>query len=1210
MSGEYNDSPFRDSQSQIKNARQKPVPNIPSNNIFIATSSIDGNVCVCSLVNPDDVVLRKFGRPVQAIAVSPSYKSDRSYISGGKAGNLVLTVGGQAGKTATSSTASNAPLATGWLGAMGITGINGVDTVLHSGEGSISTIKWSLSGKFVVWVNEYGIKILRSNLHLGSEDLDWAWKRVSHIDRPTGSEWDKMAGAWIAHAEWVDEDGLESERGELSPSASVAKNGVDSDNQSIRSSTSNQVRQIEMKKEKLVVGWGGSVWIINISDGARGTGRDRRIGRVEIPTMFVYNALRESETNFARLRTDCIVSGVSLYTPDLLVVLSYVTSDEEQPSNAKSSGGTPKRGITRRQNALQPELRIIDLRTREEVSADTLNVSRFESLTAADYHIGVLPALRASTKTTTSKGTLEVLGNIGGSIWDASLYSSKLLGTAAIDATFYSAHLFSSGASVRSGHSSLEKVREAQSAKSSDPSTSATQSMQSSQELHAPLLTRGMKIFIQSPYDCVLATKRTRADHLAWLVEHQKYEEAWNELDAHPDAVNASPEASLERTPTASSPSTPRGQTSTTLYDFFDDTSSSAKNTKHLFSQSEKEKRRIGDKWIQQLVDARNWNAAGQVCGKVLNMASSWEHWIWVFAEAKRHSDIAPFIPTRPLRPPIPPTMYEIILGYYISHDRPKLAEMLDRWPPDLFDAGSIIEVMESRLRTGEITESTVENGIKGRDWRIMLDSIAKLYLANGQTRDALKCYIKLQDADAALSLIRTHHLTEVVKDDIPSLILLRISKQQQKERPLADLEELSAEPIRLLVSEAHRGVVGPEVVIKQLQPRNDLRAFLFFYFRALWIGDVSEEGLVGVRKLERDQVTRREAQEGKSLVNDFADTALPLFAEHDRPLLFEFLKNSQSYTLSLASSICEKRDYVPEFVYLLSKEGRTKKALFIIIEKLDDVSQAIAFAKEQDDPDLWDDLVNYSMNKPAFIRALLEEAGTAIDPITLVRKIPEGLEIEGLCDSLTRMIREVELQDSISDGAARVFRGEVATRMSTLRAGQKSGIRFDVISLERASHRPSLSQGQKKARRRAEPQAIKHGHCYGCGEVFVDEESLIFAHDFRGSGPHDFEAVLSFPCFHAFHLSCLLRYDTPAFSRPRKAKEDENDGERVEGTKQESVEEEHDMPELPAIEGYGSGLGAGMGSKVTYAELLKRRIGIGGCPLEVHKAGQGTGEW
>lgn len=124
---------------------------------------------------------------------------------------------------------------------------------------------------------------------------------------------------------------------------------------------------------------------------------------------------------------------------------------------------------------------------------------------------------------------------------------------------------------------------------------------------------------------------------------------------------------------------------------------------------------------------------------------------------------------------------------------------------------------------------------------------------------------------------------------------------------------------------------------------------------------------------------------------------------------------------------------------------GDTKRALFLIIENLGDVSQAIAFAKAQNDKDLWNDLLEYSMDKPRFICGLLEEVGTAIDPVTLVRRIPEGLQIEGLKDGLSKMLKEYELQYSISEGVAKILRGEVASAMEALRTGQKKGIKFEI---------------------------------------------------------------------------------------------------------------------------------------------------------------------
>lgn len=77
----------------------------------------------------------------------------------------------------------------------------------------------------------------------------------------------------------------------------------------------------------------------------------------------------------------------------------------------------------------------------------------------------------------------------------------------------------------------------------------------------------------------------------------------------------------------------------------------------------------------------------------------------------------------------------------------------------------------------------------------------------------------------------------------------------------------------------------------------------------------------------------------------------------------------------------------MPEMVFLLGRMGDNKRALNLIIERLGDVQrvcalsfipsptrhspicgclfQAIEFAKEQNDHDLWEDLLKYSETKP-----------------------------------------------------------------------------------------------------------------------------------------------------------------------------------------------------------------------------------------------------
>lgn len=217
----------------------------------------------------------------------------------------------------------------------------------------------------------------------------------------------------------------------------------------------------------------------------------------------------------------------------------------------------------------------------------------------------------------------------------------------------------------------------------------------------------------------------------------------------------------------------------------------------------------------------------------------------------------------------------------------------------------------------------------------------------------------------------------------------------------------------------------------------------------------------------------------------------------------------------------CEAFEYYDELVHLYSKTGQMKRALFLIIDRLKDVHKAIEFAKEQDDPDLWEDLLMYSMDKPSFIRALLEQVGTAINPIKLVRRIPEGLEIQGLREGLTHMMKEHELQHSISSGAARILRSELAAAQNDLRAGQRRGIKFEVVSpgigaeQADAQGKGTTNGGAAVAQATGGGDATEHdgerpqpGRCASCREPF---------------GEYEMETILGFACGHGFHVSHLL---------------------------------------------------------------------------------------
>jgi hypothetical protein len=120
---------------------------------------------------------------------------------------------------------------------------------------------------------------MRSYLHLEGAEAEFSWKRIGHIDRPQEDGWEEMASVWKGRVEWVDEKDLETD--EENKLQEVA----------LPSPATLKLRQQSAKDkqvEKLLVGWGGTIWVINIHPGGIGTGKnagERTAGRAEIIKM-------------------------------------------------------------------------------------------------------------------------------------------------------------------------------------------------------------------------------------------------------------------------------------------------------------------------------------------------------------------------------------------------------------------------------------------------------------------------------------------------------------------------------------------------------------------------------------------------------------------------------------------------------------------------------------------------------------------------------------------------------------------------------------------------------------------------------------------------------------------------------------------------------------------------------------------------------------
>ena len=137
-------------------------------------------------------------------------------------------------------------------------------------------------------------------------------------------------------------------------------------------------------------------------------------------------------------------------------------------------------------------------------------------------------------------------------------------------------------------------------------------------------------------------------------------------------------------------------------------------------------------------------------------------------------------------------------------------------------------------------------------------------------------------------------------------------------------------------------------------------------------------------------------------------------------------------------------------------------------------------------------------------------------------------------------MIKEHDIQQSISSGVAKVLRGEVAMAQNTLRSGQRKGVRFDVIHKPGDDHvdvetsdiptntagTTSSAAAKEFTEHNHEPPAPEPGHCVGCHEPFSE---------------HEIETLVGFACGHVWHLSHLLSFRNERPVTPPEVDLDEN---------------------------------------------------------------------
>ncbi|KDN36144.1 vacuolar protein sorting-associated protein 41 [Tilletiaria anomala UBC 951] len=446
----------------------------------------------------------------------------------------------------------------------------------------------------------------------------------------------------------------------------------------------------------------------------------------------------------------------------------------------------------------------------------------------------------------------------------------------------------------------------------------------------------------------------------------------------------------------------------------------------------------IGRNYLKYLVEVGNFLRAARVAGRILGRnAKAWEDWVFLFVERGEFQSIIPFIPIED--PTLSNIVYDMVLAHYLHIGSEKLLETVQAWPPNIYSTQAVVRAIEDKLQHEPSSQ-------------LLMESIAVILIANRQPGKALPYYLRLRKPDV-FKLILEHNLFSDVRDQALSLI-------EFDEDISADAGPNGARTaIQMLVD--HKFSIPIHRVVPQLESSPQ---HLHLYLDALF---------------------RQDPQS----VTEFSDQQVSLYAEYQPEALMPYLRAMSSYyDIEKAYQVCKAKDLVPEMVFLLGRVGDNKRALNLIIERLADVERAIDFAKEQNDDDLWEDLLKYSETRPAFIRGLLENVGAEIDPLRLIRRIKDGLEIPGLKPALIKILQEFNLQLSLLDGCAAILYHDGEAFSQELRRAQRHGM---------------------------------HGHveapCSKCGRDLYNMPA-IQENNLRLELP----SVFCF-CRHVFHLTCLV---------------------------------------------------------------------------------------
>ncbi|MCO5579749.1 hypothetical protein L7F22_033609 [Adiantum nelumboides] len=461
----------------------------------------------------------------------------------------------------------------------------------------------------------------------------------------------------------------------------------------------------------------------------------------------------------------------------------------------------------------------------------------------------------------------------------------------------------------------------------------------------------------------------------------------------------------------------------------------------------------VGSRYLDHLILERQYAQAAALCPKLLRgSAAAWERCVFQFAQLRQLPALAPYIPTS--NPQLRDTAYEIVLNALITNPafHKQALSIIQTWPSAIYSVPAITTAIELQLSTSAKSP-------------LLQEALAELYLLTNQYEKALALYVELLQPKV-FDFIKEHNLYDSVHDKVLPLM------QIDGERAVA-----------LLVQ--HLSSIPPAEVVSQLQ-----RAGTDSKFRHLM-------------HLYLHELFEKDPNAGK----DFHGLQVELYAEYEPRLLLPFLRSSHYYSLDKAYDVCTRRSLTRECVFILGRMGNSREALSLIIKQLKDMEEAVEFVAAQHDDDLWEELINQSLSNPQMIGALLELTVGNIDPLHLVSKVPNGMQIPRLRDRLVKIVTDYRTETSLRNGCNNILKAD-CVNLSVRYLGEARHAIF-VGSRDEGTNERAQSVGLSRLPSQGgTPTAMTGGSGKCC--ICFDPVALQNV------------SVVAFFCTHVYHVTCL----------------------------------------------------------------------------------------